>query len=101
MADPTTDDVTALAEELWADSASPGAAPTDAHHEQARVVLASSWLAERDARVRADGVRAFGDTLGVNVGDEDDEWWRGYRQGQREALHAAQKHADAIERGAL
>lgn len=65
---------------------------------QARALLASPWLARRDARIRAEAVRAFGDTLGVHVGDEDDDWWRGYRQGQREALHAAREHANRIER---
>jgi hypothetical protein len=97
--DPTTDDVEALADALSLTSLSDALQADFQLVRGARELLASSWLAERDARVRAEAVRAFGATLGVNVGDEDDEWWRGYRQGQREALHAARKHADAIERG--
>lgn len=57
------------------------------------------WLVARDRKIAAEALRDFADTLGVNVGDEDDEWWRGYRQGQREALHKASDRADRIERG--
>ena len=40
-------------------------------------------------QAKAEVLREFADTLGVNVGDEDNEWWSGYRQGQREALRKA------------
>jgi hypothetical protein len=33
-----------------------------------------------------DRLREFIGSLGVNIGDEDDEWWRGYRQAQREIV---------------
>lgn len=42
----------------------------------------------------ADALREFADSRGVNVGNEDDEWWRGYRQAQRECLHDATNAAD-------
>lgn len=45
-------------------------------------------LRARLAKVEAD-VREFVDTRGVNVGDEDDPWWRGYRQAQRECVQDA------------
>jgi hypothetical protein len=47
-------EVEALAEDLWADSALPGASPTDAHRDLARAVLASDWLAQRVARAVAE-----------------------------------------------
>ena len=49
-----------------------------------------------EAEVKAEALREFADTRGVHVGDEDDEWWRGYRQAQRECLHAAAAAADRI-----
>jgi hypothetical protein len=39
------------------------------------------------ARIKADALRAYADTLGVNVNDEGTEWWQGYRQAQREFIH--------------
>jgi len=39
------------------------------------------------ARIKADALQAYADTLGVNVNDEGTEWWRGYRQAQREFIH--------------
>lgn len=46
--------------------------------------------------VKAEALREFADTLGVDIGDEDGDWWRGYRQAQREALHAAVRRADSL-----
>lgn len=104
--DATPEAVLALAEELWADSASPGAAPTDAHHEQARVILASSWLAQRDARVRAEALREAADPIlldhatcscGLRVLDHD---IGGCRTIAADALAEwLRERADRIERG--
>jgi hypothetical protein len=58
-------------------------------------VAARDQAAERRGGVRA--LRRFADTRGVQVGDEDDEWWQGYRQAQRECLHDASDAADRIE----
>ncbi|QIK82415.1 hypothetical protein [Sanguibacter sp. HDW7] len=55
---------------------------------------------ESRATVQAEALREFADTRGVNVGDDDDEWWRGYRQAQRECLHDASARADRLENGA-
>lgn len=56
----------------------------------ARSILASEWMTVRDAEQRrqgaAEALGRFADTRGVNIGDEDDAWWRGYRQAQREAI---------------
>ena len=41
-------------------------------------------------------VRDFADSRGVNVGDEDGDWWRGYRQAQREALMDASELAARV-----
>ena len=41
------------------------------------------------AAARREALLAFADTRGVNVGDEDTEWWQGYRQAQRECLRDA------------
>lgn len=57
MAEPRSTDIEVLAEELWANSASPGAAPTDAHRSLARAVLASDWLAERERGAAAQALR--------------------------------------------
>lgn len=54
-------------------------------------------IAARVQSAKAKELREFADTRGVNVGDEDDEWWRGYRQAQRECLHAAADLADRID----
>ena len=54
-------------------------------------------LADAEAKVvaaRREALLAFADTRGVNVGDEDGEWWQGYRQAQRECLHDATKAAE-------
>ena len=47
-----------------------------------------------EAEIKAEALREFADTRGVNIDDEDDDWWRGYRQAQRECLR------DAIEAAA-
>lgn len=48
-------------------------------------------------RGQEDALRAAADERGVNVGDEDDEWWSGYRQAQREVIHWLSDRADRIE----
>ena len=59
-----------------------------------------AWLAEHDAKVRAEAVRDARDELGVYVGDEDSEWWDGYRNGQRRQNTDMAEYADHIEREA-
>lgn len=54
------------------------------------------WPGRSEAEVKAEALREFADTRGVNVGDDDDEWWRGYRQAQRECLHDASARADRL-----
>lgn len=44
-----------------------------------------------------EALRRFADSRGINVGDEDDDYWRGYRQAQRECLRDA---IDLAERAA-
>lgn len=63
------------------------------------VRLGEDWLVQRDRRVAAEALRTFADTRGVQIGDEDDDWWHGYRQAQRECLRDANKRADRIEAG--
>lgn len=55
-------------------------------------------LGRSEAVVKAEALREFADTRGVNVGDEDSYWWDGYRQAQRECLHDALTRAARIER---
>lgn len=50
--------------------------------------------------VRAEAVRSARDELGVYVGDEDSDWWDGYRNGQRRQNTALGEYADRIEREA-
>lgn len=57
-------------------------------------------LREHDAKVRAKAVRDARDEMGVYVGDEDSEWWDGYRNGQRRQNTALGEYADRIEREA-
>lgn len=64
-----------------------------------RAKLFDRWLADHDRKIEAKALWEFADTLGVNVGDEDDEWWRGYQQAQRECLHKVSDRADRIEQG--
>jgi hypothetical protein len=72
-----------------------------------RVHVAQALAADPDVRAAvergaleraAQAIREFADTRGVNVGDEDDEWWRGYRQAQRECVHDASDAAARIVR---
>ena len=68
----------------------------------ASMVIASDWLAKVRAEAKVEAVRMvreWADDRGVNVGDEDSDWWRGYRQAQREAVHEAAGLADLIEAG--
>lgn len=57
------------------------------------------WLSAHDAEVAAKALEDFGDTLGVNAGDEDSDEWRGYRNGQRQALRMATERAARIREG--
>lgn len=67
----------------------------------AGILAARVTAAESEARARGavEALREFADSRGVNVGDEDDEWWSGYRQAQRECLRDAADRADEYERG--
>ncbi len=59
--EPNAGDVETLAEELWANSASPGAAPTDTERDLAHAILASDWLAnQRSAAREPDAVTFMG-----------------------------------------
>lgn len=57
------------------------------------------WLAAHDAEVTAKALERGVDELGVYVGDEDGDYWTGYRDGQRRQIHvlkmlAAEARAD-------
>ena len=59
------------------------------------------WLAAHDAEVAAKALEDACDELGVYVGDEDGDYWTGYRDGQRRQIHvlkklAVESRADAI-----
>ena len=45
------------------------------------------WLAAHDAEVTAKALERGVDELGVYVGDEDGDYWDGYRDGQRRQIH--------------
>ena len=62
---------------------------------QYAAALAPLIAREREA-AKAEALREFADSRGVNVGDEDSEWWQGYRQAQRECLHDAVARADRV-----
>ena len=69
----------------------------------ARALAAANLLASpvqepgrSEGEIKAEALREFADTRGVNIGDEDDDWWRGYRQAQRECLQDALKAADQV-----
>lgn len=65
MADPTTDDVTALARLIWHTSrADESTISATGANIVAAAVLASSWLAERDARVQAEALRGAANEYG-------------------------------------
>lgn len=71
-------------------------------HPSQAVAIADAILAEflpgYTERVKAEALRELADYLVVNAGDEDDEWWRGYRQGQRQALVKADRLASSYRR---
>lgn len=82
MADPTTDDVTALARLIWetsrADESTISALGADI---VAGAILRSRWLAERDARIRA---KAWDEGFIARLGDtplykSSAEWGNPYR----------------------
>ena len=50
-------------------------------------------------RIQAEAVRRARDELGVYIGDEDGEYWDGYRNGQRRQFAVLTDWADRIERG--
>lgn len=56
-------------------------------------------LEDHDRKVASDAVRAYADQLGVYVGDEDSEYYRGYRQAQREAIQRADRYVDQLAAG--
>lgn len=87
----------ALAKANWGTESGPWRHDVDSWRDFASELL--DWLAERDRRVAGAALRKFADSRGVNVGDEDDDYWRGYRQAQRECLHDAVSVADRIESG--
>ena len=62
----------------------------------AAAAVAALDLPRRDRETAAKALDEFASTRGVNVGDEDDEWWRGYRQAQRECLLDATRAASAL-----
>ena len=55
--------------------------------------------ADEVRRLRSDlkKVRDWIDRRGVYVGDEDSEWWDGYRQAQREVMLSAHELIDSLE----
>lgn len=55
-------------------------------------------ISEVERKAAEKALTKFADLLGVNAGDEDSEWWQGYRQGQRNALRMATKAAAAYRR---
>lgn len=57
------------------------------------------WLAATIRQAEIDAVREYADQLGVYVGDEEGEYYRGYRQAQREAMHRAQRYVDQMAAG--
>lgn len=64
-----------------------------------RIIAARVAAAVAAERERTAGIlQQFADTRGVNVGDVDDDWWRGYRQAQRECLHDAAELTARIAR---
>lgn len=58
------------------------------YRDDARAVLAAV-APSIAAKARVGALSEFADSRGVNVGDDDSEWWKGYRQAQRECLHDA------------
>lgn len=52
-------------------------------------------MSDREVREQiAQQVQEFANSFCVYVGDEESEWWRGYRQAQREALMKADRFAE-------
>lgn len=56
----------------------------------ARLAEAEQAAGQRERERWVTAVTKFADERGVNVGDEDSEWWQGYRQAQRECWYDAQ-----------
>lgn len=69
----------------------------------AKAIISSQWLAhdrrKTEQRAAATAVRAYADTLGVDITDDhdDSEWWAGYRAAQRSFIHQTVQHAQQIE----
>ena len=55
--------------------------------------------ADEARRLRSDlaKVRDWADRRGVYAGDEDSEWWDGYRQAEREVMLSARELIDSLE----
>lgn len=51
------------------------------------------------AKLKADALRAARDELGVDVSDNESEWWDGYRAGQRRQFAVLADFADRMEIG--
>lgn len=64
----------------------------------ARLITEDDFAATiRQAEIAA--VRTYADQLGVYVGDEDSEFYRGYRQAQREAIQRAERYLAQLAAG--
>ena len=63
------------------------------HKNQGAVAEFDRWLAAHDAEVTAKALERGVDELGVYVGDEDGDYWTGYRGGQRRQIHVLKKLA--------
>lgn len=50
------------------------------------------------AKIEADAIRSASDELGVDISDNDGDWWDGYRQGQRRQFAVLAEYADRIEK---
>ncbi len=85
--EPDAGDVETLAEELWANSASPGAAPTDTERDLAHAILASDWLANQRSAAREQG-RA----------ESDAEWAARTARGEGEAGPSLDARFEAVYR---
>lgn len=72
--------------------------PDDAGYHHRNRAAFRRWLAEHDRQVKLAVLRGFAGSLGVNVGDEDSDYWQGYRNGQRQALRKANDDIDRIEK---
>lgn len=79
---------------------SAGGPPRIRRAQAARGREFDTWLAARERaaerRGAAEALERFADILGVDVDEshDDDEWWWGYRQAQREHIRAIVRRAE-------